>query len=128
MQTLWPIHHEPAQQKNLKLIHIIALMRYKSRAIDFEHKNVVDNPYLTTLHKLHLALVAQGVNRETDADARIYMPRLCEELDVKRHTLHVTRRLGWVKARNTLSRARVVPLPLLHIAAKLGIGLCYAHF
>ena len=103
-------------------------MCYKSRAIDFEHKNVVDNPYLTTLHKLHLALVAQGVNRETDADARIYMPSLCEELDVKRHTLHVTRRLGWVKARNTLSRARVVPLPLLHIAAKLGIGLCYAHF
>lgn len=103
-------------------------MRYKSRAIDFEHKNVVYNSYLTTLHKLHLTLMAQGVNREADAGSRVYMPRLCEELDVKRHTLHVTRRLGWVEARNTLSRARVVPLPFLHIAAKLSVGLCYAHF
>lgn len=115
-------------KKNLKLIHIIALMRYKSRTIDFEHKYVVHNPYLATLHKLHLALMAQGVNREADAGARIYMPRLCEKLDVERHTCYVSCCLWRIETCDTLPRARVVPLPLLHIAAKLGIGLCYTHF
>ena len=37
-------------------------MRYKSRAIHFEHEDVVYNPYLATLHKLHPSLVAHGVN------------------------------------------------------------------
>lgn len=37
-------------------------MCYKSRAVYFEHKYIVDNPYLSTLHELHLALVAHGVN------------------------------------------------------------------
>ena len=36
-------------------------MRNKSRAVHFEHKYIVDNPYLATLHELHLALVAQCV-------------------------------------------------------------------
>lgn len=103
-------------------------MRYKSRAIYFEHKYVVDNPYLTTLHELHLALVAQGVNRETDAGASVYMPRLGEKLDVERHTCYVSCCLWRIEACDTLPRAWVVPLPLLHIAAKLSVGLRYAHF
>ena len=37
-------------------------MRYKSRAIHFEHKDVVHNPYRATIHELHPALVAQGIN------------------------------------------------------------------
>ena len=37
-------------------------MRYKSRTVYFEHEYIVNNPYLATLHELHLALVAHGVN------------------------------------------------------------------
>ena len=37
-------------------------MRNKSYAIYFEHEYIVHNPYLATLHELHLALVAHGVN------------------------------------------------------------------
>lgn len=33
-------------------------MRYKSRAIHFEHKYVVHNPYGSTIHELHVSLVA----------------------------------------------------------------------
>ena len=58
-------------------------MRYKSRAVHFKHKYVVHNPYLATLHKLHLALVAYGVNGEAYTVAGIYMPRLGEEADVE---------------------------------------------
>ena len=103
-------------------------MRYKSRAIDFKHKNVVYNSYLTTLHELHLALVAQGVNREADAGASVYMPRLGEKLDVERHTCYVSCCLWRIETCDTLPHAWVVPLPFLHIAAKLGVGLRYTHF
>ena len=103
-------------------------MRYESRAIYLEHKYVVDNPYLPTLHKLHLALVAYGVNREADAGAGVYMSRLGEETNVERHTCHVACCLRRIEAGDTLSRARVVPLPLFHEAAKFSVGLCYAHF
>ena len=58
-------------------------MCYKSRAVYFQHKYIVNNPYLATLHKLHLALVAQGINREADAVAGIYMPCLGKETDVE---------------------------------------------
>lgn len=61
-------------------------MRYKSRAVYFEHEYIVDNPYLATLHELHLALMAQGVNREADAGAGVYMSRLGKETYVERHT------------------------------------------
>ena len=37
-------------------------MRYKSRAIHFEHKDVVHNPYRATVHELHPALVAKGID------------------------------------------------------------------
>lgn len=104
-------------------------MRYKSRAVHFKHKYVVHNPYLATLHELHLALVAQGVNGEADAVACVYMPRLCKETDVKRHSCYVPRCLRRIETRDTLSRARVVPLPLFHIAAKFGVGLgWFLHF
>ena len=58
-------------------------MCYKSRTVYFEHEYIVHNPYLATLHELHLALVAHGVDGETDAVAGIYMPRLGEETDVE---------------------------------------------
>ncbi len=61
-------------------------MRYKSRAVYFEHEYIVDNPYLATLHELHLALMAQDVNREADAGAGVYMSRLSKETYVERHT------------------------------------------
>ena len=99
-------------------------MCYKSRSIHLEHKDVVNNSYLATLHKLHLALVAQCVYGEADAVAGIYMPRLGKETYVKRQARHVSCCLRWIKASDTLSRTRVVPLPLLHIAAKFGVGLC----
>ena len=92
----------------------------ESRAVYFQHKYVVDNPYLTTLHELHLALVAYGVNGEADAGAGIYVSRLCKETNVERHTLYVPGCLRWIEAGDALSRAWVVPLPLLHKAAQLG--------
>lgn len=102
-------------------------MRYKSRAIHFEHKYVVHNPYLATLHELHLALVAYGVNGEAYAVAGIYMPRLGKETNIKRQACHVPRCLRRIKTCDTLPCARVVPLPLLYVAAKFGVGLCDAH-
>ena len=103
-------------------------MRNKSRAVHFKHKYVIHNSYLATLHELHLALMAQCVYGEADTGAGIYMPCLGKETDVEWQACHITRCLRWIKASDTLSRARVVPLPLLHIAAKFGVGLCYAHF
>ena len=58
-------------------------MRNKSYAIYFEHEYIVHNPYLATLHELHLALVAQGVDGEAYAVAGIYMSRLGKETDVE---------------------------------------------
>ena len=103
-------------------------MRYKSRAVHFKHKYVIHNSYLATLHELHLALVAQCVYGEADAVAGVYMPRLGKETDVEWQACHVSRCLRWIEASDTLSRARVVPLPFFHIAAKFGVGLCDAHF
>ena len=103
-------------------------MRNKSRAVHFEHKYIVDNPYLATLHELHLALVAQCIYGEADAGAGIYMSRLGKETYVKRHSRHVSRCLRRIETSDTLPCARVVPLPLLYVAAKFGVGLCYAHF
>ena len=103
-------------------------MCYKSRTVYFEHEYIVHNPYFTTLDELHLALVAHGVNGEADAGAGVYMSRLGKETYVKRHSRHVPCCLRRIETSDTLSRARVVPLPLLHIAAKFGVGLCYAHF
>ena len=96
-------------------------MRNKSRAVYFQHKYIVDNPYFTTLHELHLALVAHGVNGEADAVACIYMPRLGKKTDVERQARHVSRCLRRIETSDTLPCARVVPLPLFYILAKLGV-------
>ena len=56
------------------------------------------------------------------------MPRLGEETDVEWQACHITRCLRRIKTSDTLSRARVVPLPLLYVAAKFGVGLCDAHY
>ena len=103
-------------------------MRYESRAVHFEHEYVVHNSYLATLHELHLALVAQCVCGEADAVAGIYMPRLGKKTDVERQACYITRCLRRIETSDTLPCARIGPLPLLHIAAKFGVGLCYAHF
>ena len=96
-------------------------MRYKSRAVHFQHKYIVHNSYLATLHELHLALVAQCIDGEADAVAGIYMSRLGKETYVKRHSRHVSCCLWRIKASDTLSCARVVPLPLFYVAAKFGV-------
>ena len=103
-------------------------MRYESRAVHFEHEYVVHNSYLPTLDELHLALVAQGINREADAVAGTYMPCLGKETDVEWQACHVPRCLRRIETCDTLPRARVVPLPLLYVAAKFGVGLSDAHF
>ena len=103
-------------------------MSYKSRAIHFEHKDVVHNPYRATIHELHISLVAQCIDGEAYAVAGIYMPSLGEETDVEWQACHVPRCLRRIETSDTLPCTRVVPLPLFHIAAKFGIGLCDAHF
>ena len=104
-------------------------MRNKSRAVHFEHKYIVDNPYLATLHELHLALVAQCIYGEADAVAGIYMSRLGKKTDVKRQARHVSCCLWRIETSDTLSSARVVPLPLFYVAAKFGVGLgWFLHF
>ena len=102
-------------------------MCYKSRTVYFEHEDVVHNPYLATLHELHLALVAHGVNGEAYAVAGIDMPCLGKETDIERHACHISRCLRRIETCDTLPCARVVPLPLLYVAAKFGVGLCYTH-
>ena len=102
-------------------------MSYKSRSIHFEHEDVVNNPYRATLHKLHPSLVAQCVDGEAYAVAGIYMPRLGKETDVEWQACHVSRCLWRVETSDTLPCARVVPLPLFHILAKFGVGMCYSH-
>ena len=99
-------------------------MCYKSRAIHFEHQDIVDHPYHATLHKLHPSLVAQCVDGEAYAVAGIYMPCLGKETDVEWQSRHICRCLRRIETSDTLPCARVVPLPLLHIAAKFGVGLC----
>ena len=104
-------------------------MRYESRAVHFEHEYVVHNSYLPTLDELHLALVAQCIDGEADAVAGIYMPRLGEETDVEWQACHVSCCLWRIETSDTLPCARVVPLPLLYVAAKFGVGLgWFLHF
>ena len=102
-------------------------MCYKSRTVYFQYKDVVHYPYRATLHKLHPSLVAQCVNGEADAVAGIYMPRLGKETDVERQACHVSRCLRRIEPSDTLPCARVVPLPLFHILAKLSVGMRYSH-
>lgn len=97
------------------------LVCYESRAVYFQHKDVIHNPYFTTLDELHLALMAVDVYGEAYACTDVYVSRLGEKLDVERHTLHVPGCLRRIKTRDPASRARVIPLPFLHISAQLGV-------
>ena len=103
------------------------LMRYESRTVYFKHEYIVDNPYIATLYELHLTLVAHDVNGETHTVALVYMPRLGKKLYVERQAVYVSCRLWRIIASDTTACAWVVPLPLFHVAAKLGKGLCCAH-
>lgn len=96
-------------------------MRYKSRAVHFKHKYVIHNSYLATLHELHLALVAQCVYGEADAVAGVYMPRLGKKTDVEWQACRITRCLWRIETSDTLTCARVIPLPFLQVSAKLGV-------
>ena len=102
-------------------------MRYKLRPIYFKHKYVIHNPYLATIHELHLTLVAHNIDGEAHAVAFIYVSRLGEELDVERQAAYVSCRLRWIVACHTVSCAWIIPLPLLHVAAKLCVRLSCAH-
>ena len=97
------------------------LVCYESRAVYFQHKDVIHNPYFTTLDELHLALMAVDVYGEAYACTDVYVSRLGEKLDVELHTLHVPGCLRRIKTRDPASRARVIPLPFLHISAQLGV-------
>ena len=99
----------------------------KSRSVHFEHEDVIHNPYRSTIHELHVALVSQGIYGEADAVAGIYMPRLGEETDVERQARYIYRCLRRIETSDTLPCARIVPLPLFHIAAKFSVGLGDAH-
>lgn len=102
-------------------------MRYKRRAVHFKYQYVVHDPYFSTIHELHLALVAHNIYGKAHAVAFIYVSRLGEELDVERQAGYVSCRLWGIVAGYTVSRAWVIPLPLLHVTAKLCVGLGCAH-
>lgn len=96
-------------------------MSNESRAVYFEHKYIVDNPYITALHELHLALMSQCVYREAHTVACINMSRLGDELDVKRMPPHLGGGLRMHVARDEIPAARVYPLPFLGICPQIGV-------
>lgn len=102
-------------------------MRYKSRSVHFKHKYVVHNSYFSTIYELHLTLMAHNIDGKTYAVAFIYVSRLGEELDIERQAGYVSCCLWWIVASNVVPRAWIVPLPLLHVVAKLCVGLGCTH-
>ena len=80
-------------------------MCYKSRAVYFEHEYIVNNPYLATLHKLHLALMLEDVNRETHTVAFINVACLGQETDKERFALYVSGGLWMHIAGHLLTRS-----------------------
>ena len=81
------------------------LMGNKSRAIYFQYQNVVDHTYLSTLHKLHLALMLEDVNRETHTVAFINVACLGQETDKERFALDVYGGLWMHIASHLLTRS-----------------------
>lgn len=81
------------------------LMGNKSRAIYFQHQNVVDHTYRATLHKLHLALMLEYVNRETYAVAFINVACLGQKTDEERFALYVCGGLWMHVACHLLTRS-----------------------
>ena len=81
------------------------LMSNKSRAIYFQYQNVVDHTYRATLHKLHLALMLEDVNRETYTVAFINMTCLGQKTDEERFALYVSCGLWMHVACHLLTRS-----------------------
>lgn len=106
---------------NRRLFVRFFLVRYKSCAVHLQHQYVVDHTYITTLHKLYLALVAHDVDRQANALTFVDMARLGEEFDIERVALYMGGGL-WVDiARNQLLGAGVYPLPLFGVLPKVGV-------
>lgn len=97
------------------------LVCYESRAVYFQHKDVIHNPYFTTLDELHLALMAVDVYGEAYACTDVYVSRLGEKLDVERHTLHLSRCLRMHVACHYAPASWVYPSPLLGVATNFRI-------
>lgn len=81
------------------------LMGNKSRSIYFQHQNVVDHTYRATIHKLHLALMLEDVNRETYTVAFINMSCLGQKPDKERFALDVSCGLRMHISRHLLTRS-----------------------
>lgn len=63
------------------------------------------------------------VDGKTNAVALVYMPCFCEELDVERMAFYLGGTLRMHIARHKLMAARVNPLPLFGVLAKVSVGL-----
>ena len=87
----------------------------KPRAVYLKHQDVVHHPHLSTIDKLHLALMLEDVNREAYAVAFINMPCLGQKTDEERFTLDVCCGLWMHVASHLLTRSWVGPLPLLAV-------------
>lgn len=81
------------------------LMGNKSRAIYFQYQNIVDHTYRATIHKLHLALMLENVNRETYTVAFINMPCLGQKTNEERFSLDVSGGLWMHIASHLLTRS-----------------------
>ena len=95
-------------------------------AIYFEYQYVVHYPDFSALDELYLSLVAHNIHLQADTFAFIYVPGLGEELDVERMAFNLGGTLRMHIARNELMAARVNPLPLFGVLAKVGVGLLWA--
>lgn len=93
----------------------------KPRAVYLKHQDVVHYPHLSTIDKLHLALMTIYVNRQAYAVAFIDMTSLCEKLDVERNTLHLSRCLRMYVASHYAPASWVYPSPLLRVATNFRI-------
>ena len=101
-------------------------MRNKSRAVHLQHQDVVYPPDFFALNELHPALVRERIDWKTNTISLVYMPCLGEELDVERMAFNLGGTLRMHIARNELMAARVNPLPLFGVLAKVGVGLLWA--
>ena len=93
----------------------------KPCAVNLKHQDVVHYPHLSTIDKLHLALMTIYVNGQAYAVAFIDMACLCEKLDVERNTLHLSRSLRMYVTCHYTSATWIYPSPLLGVATYLRI-------
>ena len=98
-------------------------MRYKTCAIDFQHQNVVDHTNVIALDELNLTLMANHIYRKADTATFDHIALLSEKPNKERVAGKVSSRLRMYIARDTLTGARIVPLPLFSKAAQFGVTL-----